>query len=193
MGDFMAALAKAAGMNPHRAAEYLAPLMGQAREAAVKPTVVGKYRSDKEGWHDYTESNQVCKPEWQCSPEEMRDQLRRFAVPGQSPAKPIQDRQKYQVRDPWTGTHAGDVTSDISDDGMMVTNSTLPGHPLHDGQIQRRVWQAKDGSWWATTRGVGNNEIWGMDSVNELAGPEIFGAVDAQMRNNIRQHHNGRR
>lgn len=46
-----------------------------------------------------------------------------------------------------------------------------------------------DGSWRITTEGKGNNVTPGMNVINELTGPAVFDAVDRQLRENVRRHH----
>jgi hypothetical protein len=118
----------------------------------------------------------------------MGDYMVRFGVPGQNPSQPIEDGMISDVYDPWTGIRAGQVLSNVSQDKLTITNTTLPGHILHDGQITRTAWQNSDGSWSVETIGIGNNDIPGMASVNEWAGPSIFDEVDRQMREYIDAH-----
>ncbi len=69
---------------------------------------------------------------------------------------------------------AGKVTSDISANGLSITNTTLPGHIFYDGQIVRTLSQGADGSWSVTTHGYGNDVIPGRGTANQLFGPGVF-------------------
>lgn len=124
-----------------------------------------------------------------CTPEEMVDQLSRFAVPGQNPAIPVLNNSINPVYDPILGEYMGRVVTTISEDGLTVTNTTLPGHIFYDGKIVRSVTWNDDGSWSVTTHGYGNNEIPGANHMNQTFGPDVFGIMDERMRENILQHH----
>ena len=119
----------------------------------------------------------------------MVDQSSRFAVPGQDASKPVENRGIYEVFDPRTGLFVGDVRTRVSDDGLTITNTTLPGHLLYDGRITRTTWQDETGAWYVDTHGTGNNVIPGMNQVNQWQGPQIFDYVDSQMRCSISMHH----
>jgi hypothetical protein len=85
----------------------------------------------------------------------------------------------------------GRIQTQISADGLTGTNTTLLPHLLYDGQAERSVFQIDDGTWYAVTRGYGNNVIPGMNWANEWAGPGIFNSMDRQMRLNIQRHRFG--
>ncbi len=164
---------------PHRHAMIWLPQSAQAgfQDAAYSP--------DREGWHDYKAGpNKVCQ---ECTPAQMADYMSRFGVPGQDPSKPVQDMHKYWVYDPRTEMPAGKVLTQISKDGLTITNTTLPGHVLYDGEIVRSATE-KDGAWYVTTHGFGNNVIPGMNRINEWQGPKIFDYMDMQMKNYITAH-----
>ncbi len=149
-----------------------------------------QYSPSKEGYHHYQAGpNVVCPADRQCSREEMADQLARYSVPGQDPAKPVENGHTYAVHDPNTGLYVGKVRTLVSADGLTITNKTQEGHIFHDGKITRRAIQAADGSWRVTTEGIGNNVIPGMNVVNQTFGPGIFDGLDRQMRVNIERHH----
>lgn len=147
------------------------------------------YSPDLPGWHDYSVTNTVAPADMKVTPEEMRDYMSRHAYPGQDPSKPVENGQKSTVYDPRTGMWGGPIRTEVSNDGLTISNFTRPGHPLHDGRIIRTAQQQPDGSWTVTTRGYGNNLIPGMNKVNDWQGPKIFKAVDEQMAANIRAHH----
>ena len=150
------------------------------------------FSPDKPGWHEYqTPKNGVCGSSGRCSRQEMADQFSRFAVPGQDPSRPVENGQIYPVYDPIEGRFVGNVKTYVSEDGLTIVNRTLPGHLFHAGLITRTARQAADGSWTVSTHGVGNNETFGMNYVNELFGPDIFNAMDEQLRQNIDRHHGG--
>ncbi|RWL94337.1 hypothetical protein [Mesorhizobium sp.] len=160
----------------------------RAEEAAKEPP--GVYSPTKPGWHDYVTSNMVCGA---CSVEEIADQLARYAVPGQDPAVPVVDGAIYSVHDPFVGIYAGEVLTHVTENGLSITNRTLPEHLFYDGKITRTAWQAADGSWHVTTHGIGNNVVPGMSEINQWTGPDIFDALDRQMRENIGRHHGSAR
>jgi hypothetical protein len=150
----------------------------------------GDYSRNKPGWHEYvTPKNKVCDNAMRCSRQEMADQLARFAVPGQDPSRPVEDREINPVYDPVEGTLVGSVRTTISLDGLTITNTTLPGHIFHDGQIVRSAQQAGDGSWSVSTHGTGNNQTPGMNYINEWFGPDIFNGIDQYLQQNIERHH----
>jgi hypothetical protein len=144
--------------------------------------------ADRSGWHDYGAGpNQVCPADLQCSREEIADQLARFSVPGQDPAKPVQQDSRNRVYA--DQTYVGDVQTTITDNGLTVTNRTREGHLLFDGIVVRSARQREDGAWYVTTRGFGNNVTPGMNVANQFVGPGVFNELDRRMRANIEQHH----
>jgi hypothetical protein len=146
------------------------------------------YSAAKPYWHWYPEGpNLVCPAELGCTADMIADQAARFAVPGLAASNPVVSGQTYPVRDPWFGAYGGDVRTDVSPDGLTITNTTVPGHAFHDGQIVRRFIQAPDGAWYATTHGFGNNAGPLAELANRLSGPKIFGDLDSQMLENVRR------
>jgi hypothetical protein len=137
--------------------------------------------------------------------DEMRDYMTRHAVPGQDPRRPVANGQESVVVDPrggvWGGLQAmrswfqgqqDRVRTEISNDGLTISNRTLPGHALHDGRIVRTAYQDRAGNWHIRTHGYGNNEgtfPGFLAGVNQSQGPQIFRAVDQGMAENIRRHH----
>jgi RHS repeat-associated protein len=150
---------------------------------------VGGELGDLSGEHDYTTTNAVCPGAWSCSEQEIQDQVSRFGVPGQDGSTLIESGQTSMVYDPRTGMPGGYVVTDVSSDGLTVTNTTTDLHLLAFGQVNRTAWQASDGTWYVTTHGTGNNVIPGMNVINQWQGPKVFDALDAQMRTNIGVHH----
>jgi hypothetical protein len=149
-----------------------------------------QYSRFKPGYHHYRSGpNVVCPAAIQCSREEIADQLARYSVPGQDPAKPVESGGIYPVHEPNTGVYVGDVTTTITDNGLTVTNRTQEGHIFHDGIVTRRATQAADGSWQVTTEGIGNSVTPGMEVPNAIFGPGIFNSFDKQIRVNIERHH----
>lgn len=149
-----------------------------------------EYSPKREGWHDYTQGpSLICPAVLACTPEEIADHLSRYAVPGQNPSIPAETNGEYDAYDPWAGLPAGRVKTEISPDGLTVTNKTLPGHILYDGKIVRSASQGSDGAWYVTTHGFGNNVIPGMNVLNEKIGPQIFETMDEKMKDNIARHH----
>jgi HK97 family phage portal protein len=150
----------------------------------------GAYDPSKPGWHDYTTgANLVCPADLQCTAEEMADQMSRFAVPGQDPSMPVEDGNTYFVTDPRTGFPAGWVDTTVSADGLTIVNTTTAAHVFYDGRIERQASRAADGSWFVSTRGIGNNVIPGMAEINQRQGPLIFNELDRLLRQNIERHH----
>jgi hypothetical protein len=78
----------------------------------------------------------------------------------------------------------------ISEDGLTITNRTLPLHVFYEGMVTRAARQSDDGSWTVTTEGIGNNVLPGASEENQKRGPEIFKTLDERMRGNIERHHN---
>jgi hypothetical protein len=141
------------------------------------------------GWHDYVAGpNLVCPASLNCSMGEMKDQISRFAVPGQDPSVPVVSGNIYSVYDPRNDIYAGKVLTEISPDGLTVINTTQRWHVFYDGQIVRSVSQI-GGAWYATTHGYGNNVVPGFSIINEWQGPRVFNFMDQQMRQNIEAHH----
>ena len=142
------------------------------------------------GWHDYGAGpNLVCAAGLQCPHEEMVDQLARFSLPGGDPSMPIENGKTYRIHIPGADRYVGDVRTRIEDDGLTIESRTVEGHMFFDGLVTRKLTQTRDGAWYVTTRGLGNNIERGMNIVNELVGPEVFNELDRQMRANIERHH----
>jgi hypothetical protein len=92
-----------------------------------------EFGPDRSGWHDYGAGpNQVCPADFRCSREEIANQLARFSIPGHDPAEPVTNVSTNAVY--VAGTHVGDLRTTISEDGLTITNRTLPGHLLFDGE-----------------------------------------------------------
>jgi hypothetical protein len=113
-------------------------------------------------------------------------------VPGVT--TPVENYGVYQVRDPRPVLSLlgspGQVMVFISPDGLTIVNRPIPGeHAFNGGQVVRTAWMAEDGTWYVTTRGFGNNYQPGMDTLNNLIGPGVFGTMDNQMRINILRDH----
>ena len=172
------------GFNPDQ------PRDDRGRWGTGNSSTADSYSPSRPGWHDYVAGpHVVCAAELRCTREEVLDQFHRFAVPGQDPTRPVQNRGIYKVYDPITGFYAGKVDTTISDDGATVKNETKHNHILRDGQIIRHIEQTQSGDWQVTTHGIGNNVFLGMNYANQYGGPVIFEVLDNQMRNNIRRHH----
>jgi hypothetical protein len=149
-----------------------------------------EFSPSRPGWHDYPSGpNLVCRGELRCSHEEIADQLARFSLPGGDPSRPVADGNEYPVYLPGTDLYAGDIRVAISDEGLTITNRTLPGHIFFDGVVVRSARQDSAGAWHVTTRGFGNNVEPGINLANQLVGPEIFNHLDREMRANIERHH----
>ena len=183
LGTSVASGVGAPSRNGRRKEEFV-----RVADASEVEAARSRYSPDKPGWHDYGTENEVCPAEWQCSPEEMADQLPRFAFPGQDATRPAENGSRHLASDPATGITAGNVRTFVLDDGLTVVNVTLPDHMLHDGMVERRAVQQTDGSWTITTQGVGNNETPGMNIINDLAGPKVFNELDGRLRENIGAH-----
>ncbi|WP_444941310.1 hypothetical protein ACJJI3_01900 [Microbulbifer sp. ZKSA004] len=120
-----------------------------------------------------------------CTETEMKDQHSRFVVPGQDPSRPVEDGNIYKVYDPridirladsgyrWK-FYAGKVLTSVSEDGLSITNTTLAGHVLYDGEINRQLYRAESGAWHVRTTGYGNNLIPFTDDVNIWQDEKIF-------------------
>ena len=140
------------------------------------------------GMHQYQAGpNAVCTAKQACTEDEIKDYMRRFAVPGQDPNKPVENNSINEVYDPRTGLYAGRVLAQFSGDGLTVTNTTLPGHLLYDGQIIRTATMDSAGAWSITTIGWGNNGNPYMAELNVWQGKEIFNYFDNQMRHWIQK------
>ncbi len=190
------------GQNPAIASDTASAfnLPGQAQIAQLRgddanptPQLVqlqgdAQYSPDKTGYHEYIVGpNLICSAEERCSNHEIKDYMSRFAVPDQNPQKPITHNSMFLVFIPNTIIPIGNVTTKISEDGFTTENKTVLNHLFHDGIVTRQAIQEKDGSWFVTTRGVGNNIYPGVDKINQDYGPIIFDRLDAQMREYVRQ------
>lgn len=190
IADLRCRLERKAGFNPDQPRDD----HGRWTDTGAGDGEAPAFSPDKAGWHDYTAGpNVVCTADERCSREEIADHLSRFAVPGQDPRVPSENGKTYPVYDPITGIYAGNVDTTITPDGLSVTNRTLENHIFFDGQITRFATQNADGSWSVTTRGTGNNQIFGMSVANQYGGPVVFDILDERMRENIRVHHGSRK
>ena len=151
---------------------------------------IGGFSPTQPGWHEYhVGPTLICTSKQDCTPQEIADQMARFAFPGQNPTQPARNGKIYKVHDPRTELYAGDVSVWISPNGLTTINRTQPNHVLYDGQIVRVAARDKSGSWYVTTHGIGNNITFGMAEANTFQGPPIFRVVDAKLRQNIDRHH----
>lgn len=154
-----------------------------------------EYSPDRPGFHGYVAGpNLVCPAEWKCTGEDAQDANRRYGRPGQDSSVPLRDGERGMVFDPRTGMPAGYVKTEISPDGLTITNKTLPFHVFHSGEIVRTMHQDESGAWYVTTRGIGNNVLWlplpqggrvppeFFALINAWQGPKIFTFMDGQMR-----------
>ncbi len=171
------------------------------------------YTSAKPGWHHYSAGpNLACPADWGCTAADLSEPYARSSVPGVGSTTP-QSGGTYDVSDPIFGQRGGPVRTEISPDGMTITNTTLPGHELFDGQVIRRLRQAPDGSWYVTTTGFGNNQapeeqlpkgefrtqpnngFWDRmnnefrSRVNAIGGPAIFTKQDEQLLEEMRRRY----
>ena len=161
-GDTALAVGAVSGLSSANGAELTAPASGP----------------DLPGWHYYNTSIRLDE---KLTPTQMASRLQRYAVPGQNPMKEIKNGTISNIYDPSTGVYVGQVVTTVSNDGLTVQNTTLPGHLLADGQVVRSATQLPDGSWSITTEGYGNNTIPGMNYVNNMLGPGIFRDLDERM------------
>jgi hypothetical protein len=143
------------------------------------------YSPERPGYHEYTEENEACSAERNCSEAEMADYLARYAVPGGDPDKPVLNDRVYDVYDPRLGVYAGKIRTIVKDRGLKIINSTLPGHIFHDGKVIRRVTRSPDGSWKIKTYGFGNNVRPELSYLNEWQGPLIFREMDRRMGQDV--------
>jgi len=60
-------------------------------------------------------------------------------APAVDPSRPVEGGSKYWAFDPRTGLPGGRIVTSLHDEGLTVTNTTLPLHLLNDGQIIRIV------------------------------------------------------
>jgi len=127
----------------------------------------------------------VCTAEQACTAAQVKEKATRHAYPGQDPDTVVQDGGRYLVRDEITGAPGGYVITNISSDGFTIVNTTTPLHVFHDGQVVRVVFQ-RNGAWFVSTHGFGNNVIPGMNTVNQLFGPIQFRLLDNRLRDALR-------
>jgi RHS repeat-associated protein len=145
--------------------------------------------------HCYEQVSVVCPAIYECTEDDMKIYATMFQYPGQNPLFPVENRHTYFVfpapqlalylRNPaliWTGA----IRTTISQDGLTLTNQSLPTHIFHDGTVVRSYTQREDGAWIVTTTGAGTN-VWPLigptvDLANDVVGAPTFAIVDAQMR-----------
>ena len=108
------------------------------------------------------------------------------SLPGRGYGVVAQDGNSYFVSDPRNKfLPGGFVTTDISDDGLTIINSTDPVWHVFDGQITRTAHQGVHGQWYVETIGTGDSMLDFMDRINESQGVEIFNRMDFRMANYI--------
>jgi hypothetical protein len=90
-------------------------------------------------------------------------------------AAPNQNGQAYNGN--VVQTQFGPVEQRVDAASYTVTNTTMQGHLLHPGQIQRSVVQGADGLYILT---VGTGEGW-LGDINTLLSPLLWGAMDQQI------------
>ena len=117
-----------------------------------------------------------------------------FQYPGQWPWSPVQNGETryvlpfnllaFLLMNPSINQY-GEITVDISPNGLTLTNQSQPPHIFHNGQVVRNYSQGADGAWTVTSTGTGTNvhAPFGplIDQMNEAIGPTTFNVGDAMM------------
>lgn len=126
--------------------------------------------------HWYVTDNEVCSASARCTNEMIRYYMSIYGVPGWT--EPVSSGNRYFASDPITGFAGGQVYTEISADGLSITNTTLPGHNARHGSIVREAYQLPDGEWRVRTVGFGNNLTSVHARLNEVMGRAMFNYMD---------------
>lgn len=144
--------------------------------------------------HCYGTSNVVCPAIFSCTEAEMQEYATMFQFPGQNPMFPVQNGQTryvfpanilaFLLMNPGVNTY-GAIKVYITNNGLTLTNHSLPTHIFHNGQVVRDYSQNADGSWAVTSTGTGTNAHGSMgpviDQINDAIGPTTFDVGDTMM------------
>ena len=124
--------------------------------------------------HDYTVYSTICP--FPLKESQMRNLLARFSLPGDSGRK---IESGFHLV--WRYSIPNLVSVDFSSDGLEVTNTTVDKLHFLRGQIVRRIYADRFGTF-MTTRGTGDASDAPLGSLrdwfNDREGPEIFGGLD---------------
>lgn len=135
------------------------------------------YSEDKDNFHWYLTDNIVCIEN--C--DNVQETYLSLAVPGRK-IEDLRNGGRYYVQDDrvlfLTPLPVGYVDVFITNDGYTTTNFTTSVHVLHDGYIQRTLYQTDDGIWRVQTIGIGNNRGSVSRWLNWDQGPRVFKHVD---------------
>ena len=131
--------------------------------------------------HAYQTLNKVASTE-QCSADEFQDGFEKYIVPYEDTSQPQVSGGNYTASTP-LGYPNGPVTAyNIGPNHWR--NITHPGHPVHDGSIDRIGFQS-GGSWWVATIGRGVNYGWFLARANEVVGTALFNRVDSNLSDHL--------
>ena len=107
-----------------------------------------------------------------CTKQSVFDQLRKFPAPGASGKCRISTGDNTDV------TGLGPVVHEVDQDNFALSNTTLPGHTLHPGTVERQVVE-RGGTIFVQTYGDG---IGSFGTLNELGAGTLWGAIDDNIR-----------
>ncbi len=111
-------------------------------EAHKRAGVPQSYDQDDPNYHHYDIEGAICSVDAVCTPDSVALANRLHPAPGTfSNTTPVVDGQSSNAQIGWDTQFDdfGPVIHSVSADGMTVRNTTLPGHKLYPGYVERSV------------------------------------------------------
>ena len=141
-----------------------------------------KYDTIDQNYHYYSTEGEICTVDNVCTMDSVAKANRQHPAPGTfSNTSEITNGQISNAQLGYKGgwDDFGPVVHSVSDDGLTITNTTLPGHTLYPGYVERTVLQRGDTIFIRTIgKGIGP-----MPGLNEsLSAPLWNGLVDSHVR-----------
>lgn len=168
--------------RPEEAGSQLLPAMPQARYSSDVAAQKGSYDPTDADYHRYDVESAICQIDSVCTMESVSLANRMHPAPGTlSNTVPVVNGQISNAHVGYTSDvdDFGSVIHSVSPDGLTVRNTTLAGHKLFPGYVERTVFQRGD-TVYIRTFGEG---IGPMGAANEFfAKPLWNGLVDGHVR-----------
>ena len=141
-----------------------------------------QFDEDDASYHFHEFDGQICKIDAVCTVDAVSMTNKMHPAPGGFRSKSQVVDGQYGVAQlgyPIELDDFGPVVHSVSRDGLTVRNSTVEGHLLHPGYVERTVF-ARDGYMYIRTRGEGVGAIGSIN--NLLSKPMWNGLVNCRVR-----------
>ena len=165
----------------------------QSRLANVEPLasfpfqgVVAKlYRQPNFNVHYYEVGpDYLCGGASGCTGVPVAESIALKGVPGKVSNVPVTNGEISMVH-ALGDIEVGHVVTTISNNGLTLQNRTLPDHWFHDGTVTIDAYQDANGDWYGQVTGTGTHTKPGMGMANQTTGPEVFGGILSDIRDDL--------